>query len=188
MDGGAKFTHGATNHYGGVALSPTRSTGIKILDWGGVLTDLVSRVNNLEKTRLKWPDFSTKQTLLDLTGDIVPGWDNDSITYASLTIPDDGWLALWAHAENHESSNLTLPDNFYRRRIRVYITPSSNIIACADATSGDFKTHLEDTDCNMVPVKKGNIIRYGNSDTNKEAASPNGAYNRLQMLWFGMLG
>lgn len=139
----------------------------------------------MERTRIGWPDFKNKQALLSRNGTIVVGWNNDDILYEEIKITQDGWVFVHAHAENHDGSDL----NEFCPKI-IYVFLNGQTVIGADASSGKAKTHLEATDCNMFPVRVGDIVKYGfNSEATKPDTltnSPNGYYNRLYINWYGI--
>lgn len=124
------------------------------------------------------PDYSQGRLLFNVIGsvddhEIIPNWDATTNPYSPpYSIPSDGFLWVRVHAENFESST-----TFVQRGIQ--ITVNGVYIAVADASSGGFQSHIEDTDSNMVPVKAGDIVRYG-SNTH----DPNGTYNLAQARFF----
>lgn len=143
------------------------------------IDDLKKQIEALKnKSVFMTPDYSQAKILIGINGtvdkpELVSNWNASTNPYSSpYTIQENGFLQARVHVENYESNT-----TFAQRTLEV--TVNGIRIAVAGASNALFKNHLENSDTNMVPVKAGDLVRYGSS-----SYSPNGAYNFVQVTFF----
>ena len=134
---------------------------------------------------MRAPDFNNKQTLVNIgTGnDKVPGWGVNK-SFERVTIPADGWITIMAHTENHLTQDLADDSNYKQQRIYVYVNDQR--VVTSDSSIASLKSHTEDTDSAFIPVKAGDVVKWGYTYADNEVVTPNGYYNSILIVWMGL--
>ena len=131
---------------------------------GGAISDLVSRVNALERTGVKMPDYAKTQTLINLRDTIVPDWDVDTKPLDTIYAPSDGYLLIVAQTKSYDNSSDT---SLVAKRVTVFV--NSHIVCDAIAALNSSSGKIDGSDCNSVIVNSGDKISYGS-----QSGTPNG--------------
>ena len=140
---------------------------------GGAISDLASRVSNLENKKIPYPDYTKAgSTIYTTTAASWPMFPNFSPDKANVTdpiiIPRDGWLRVYMSIRNTENKACEL---------RVYINNQCIVFGVCQADN-DFMN-----DC-VVPVSAGDKITFRIELTEQRREQPTSGYITIQLIPF----